>query len=624
MKNLAYFTLIFFSFLGMTLNVNAQDLSDIAKLKMPDHPRILWFEEDINPLVQEVSKEAQWQKIHQAILSESDKMLSLPTLERIQIGKRLLDKSRECFKRVFYLSYSYNVTRDPKYMERAEKELLKVSNFTDWNPSHFLDVAEMTMAVSIGYDWLFNHLSDNSRSIIREAILKKGLEPSMNPKFNSWLKATHNWNQVCNAGMTFGALAIYEDNPELAKSIIQRSITSIQLPMADYNPDGAYPEGYGYWVYGTSFNLMFLSAIEKLYGHDFNLSATPGFLKTAAYFENMVGTSGKAFNYADAQGGAGLTASVFWFANKSKDPSLLYNQVKYLDKKVGGDRLFPAIMIWGRGLALSNVKEPSKLIWTGQGPNPVALMRSSWSDPKAIYVGFKAGSPSVNHGHMDIGSFVMDALGQRWSMDFGMQEYESLESKGIKLWGKEQGSQRWDVFRYNNLAHSTLTIDGQYQKVDGYAKIDGFTDSPAFLSAFSDLTSVYKGQINKLSRGVAIVNKSYVVVRDEMETSENSKVLRWNMLTPAQVELNGKGQAVLSQNGQKMVLKVLEPKNVTLKTWTTQSSKEYDAPNPNTLFVGFEMELPQNAKQNITVVLVPESNQIPGKKVIKPLNLWKK
>ena len=173
MKNLFYFTLIFFSFLGMTLNVNGQDLSDIAKLKMPDHPRILWFEEDINPLVQEISKEAQWLKIHQAILSESDKMLSLPTLERIQIGKRLLDKSRECLKRVFYLSYSYNITRDPKYLERAEKELLKVSNFTDWNPSHFLDVAEMTMAVSIGYDWLFKHLSDNSRSIIKEAILKK-------------------------------------------------------------------------------------------------------------------------------------------------------------------------------------------------------------------------------------------------------------------------------------------------------------------------------------------------------------------------------------------------------------------------------------------------------------------
>jgi hypothetical protein len=185
-------------------------------------------------------------------------MIPLPTLERIQIGKRLLDKSRECLKRVFYLSYSYKVTKEKKYLERAQKELLKVSNFSDWNPSHFLDVAEMTMAVAIGYDWLFESLSEDSRRVIKDAILKKGLEPSMNAKHNSWLKATHNWNQVCNAGMTFGALAIYEDNPELAKNIIRRSVASIKLPMADYKPDGAYPEGYGYWVYGTSFYLMFL------------------------------------------------------------------------------------------------------------------------------------------------------------------------------------------------------------------------------------------------------------------------------------------------------------------------------------------------------------------------------
>ena len=30
-------------------------------------------------------------------------------------------------------------------------------------------------------------------------------------------------------------------------------------------PDGAYPEGIGYWDYGTSFNAMFLSAIEKAF-----------------------------------------------------------------------------------------------------------------------------------------------------------------------------------------------------------------------------------------------------------------------------------------------------------------------------------------------------------------------
>ena len=53
----------------------------------------------------------------------------------------------------------------------------------------------------------------------------------MESKYNSWLKAEHNWNQVCNAGMTYGAMAIYEDQPVLAKEIINRAISSIVLPM---------------------------------------------------------------------------------------------------------------------------------------------------------------------------------------------------------------------------------------------------------------------------------------------------------------------------------------------------------------------------------------------------------
>ena len=32
---------------------------------------------------------------------------------------------------------------------------------------------------------------------------------------------------------------------------------------------------------------------------------------------------------------------------------------------------------------------------------------------------------------MDVGSFVFDSDGVRWAMDFGQQEYESLESKTL-------------------------------------------------------------------------------------------------------------------------------------------------------------------------------------------------
>ena len=608
------------------LNGQLKYLTDVKN--MPNHPRILLFKGEVKEIQKSIKADKNWAKIHQIILDEGNKMLALPTLERIQIGRRLLDKSRECIRRVFYLSYAYRLTKDKKYFERAEKELLKVSQFSDWNPSHFLDVAEMTMGVAIGYDWLYADLSPSSRSIIREAIIKKGIEPSLDPQYNGWLSAIHNWNQVCNAGIAYGALAIYEDNPDLAKQIIDRAITSIKLPMESYKPDGAYPEGYNYWGYGTSFNVMFLSAIEKVFGSDFGLSDTEGFLKTADYLENMVGISGKNFNYSDARGSdTGLNSAMFWFAKRTQNNSLLWVEKTYLagaDKKMGSDRLLPTTLIWGKGINLKKIQAPKQLLWAGQGLNPVAMMRTSWTNPDAIYVGFKAGSPSVNHGHMDVGSFVMDALGERWSMDFGLQEYESLESKGVKLWGKDQNAQRWEVYRYNNFAHSTLTFNQALQRVEGFASIENTTDNPQFLSATSDISAVYKGQVASAHRGIAIVEQKYVAIKDEITATDKETSVRWVMLTSATVKITENGTAELTQKGKKLQLKVLQPANISVKTWVTTPPHDYDAPNPNTILVGFEAVLPKNSTTILTVLLIPQGVSNKTGINILPLDKWGK
>ncbi|WP_394994085.1 heparinase II/III family protein [Emticicia sp.] len=597
----------------------------VKDVKMPVHPRILLLQDEEKAILKNIASDQNWAKLNKVIIDESNKIIPLPTLERIQIGRRLLDKSRECLRRVFFLSYAYRITKDKKYLNRAEKELIKVSQFSDWNPSHFLDVAEMTMGVAIGYDWLYDDLAVSSKEIIKEAILKKGIEPSYDTKYNSWLKASHNWNQVCNAGMAYGALAIYEDNQTLAKQVIDRAIESIKLPMEDYKPEGSYPEGYGYWGYGTSFNVMFLSAIQKVFSTDFGLSETAGFLKTAGYFQNMIGSSGKNFNYSDSGGGSGLSPSMFWFANKTQNNSLLFIEKQYLqgkDKSMGRDRLLPATMIWGKDINLEKVSEPKQMIWVGQGKNPVAMMRSSWSKPDAIYIGLKGGSPSVNHGHMDVGSFVMDANGERWSMDLGMQEYETLESKGVKLWGMTQNSERWQVYRYNNLAHSTLAFDNEFQKVEGYAPITSFTEKPNFLSATSNISAVYKGNVASANRGVAIIDQKYVAIKDEIVTSEKETTVRWAMMTPAEVKINENGTAELTQNGKKLQIKVVEPANITLKTWTTQPSHDYDAPNPGTILVGFEVKIPANSSVSLGVLLIPEGAIV--KQKLLPLKDWKK
>ncbi len=598
-----------------------------SSFQIPSHPRILLMKDEEQKILKTIASDKIWTNVQEAILAESNKLLNEPLLERKQIGRRLLGVSREALRRIFYLSYAYRTTGNDAYAKRAEKEMVAVCSFTDWNPSHFLDVAEMTMAVAIGYDWLHPQLSQQSAGIIKDAILKKGLEPSLNPKNNSFLRAEHNWNQVCNAGMTYGAMAIYEDHPELAKTIINRALETIVISMNDYGPDGAYPEGYGYWGYGTSFNVMFIAAIEKLFGKDFGLSDRPGFLKTASYLEHMTGPTGRPFNYSDAGGGGGVQPAMFWFAAKTKDPSVLWVERSRLLKTPASslvrDRLLPGMLLWSNGVSIDKAPAPRSTMWVGKGKMPVALMRSSWTDSNAVFVGMKGGSASVNHAHMDIGSFVMEADGVRWAMDFGMQDYESLESKGIALFGRTQNAQRWTVFRLTNLVHNTLTVDGQHQRVKGYAPLTTFSSDPRNMFAITDMSTVYDSALTKAVRGIAIVNKSYVVVKDEVTTTDKETVIRWTMLTPANVVIQDANTAQLSAGNKNLTLKVLAPGKVTMKTWSTDPPNHWDAPNPGTTLVGFETTLPANSSQTLEVHLVPGNGKTGTTKAAPALSSWK-
>jgi len=44
-----------------------------------------------------------------------------------------------------------------------------------------------------------------------------------------------------------------------------------------------------------------------------------------------------------------------------------------------------------------------------------------------------------------------------------------------------------------------------------------------------------------------------------------------------------------------------------MKTWSTEPTTSYDAPNPGKTLVGFEIQLKPNQKQTIQVLLVPGS-----------------
>jgi hypothetical protein len=144
--------------------------------------------------------------------------------------------------------------------------------------------------------------------------------------------------------------------------------------------------------------------------------------------------------------------------------------------------------------------------------------------------------------------------------------------------------------------------------VKGYAKIDKYSDAENFLFALSDLSTVYDGQLSEVKRGVAIVDKKYVVVRDELAaTGKESTTIRWTMLTGANVEITGPNSVTLTKDGKKLLLRVDSPATIRMKTWSTEPTTSYDAPNPGTILVGFECDVPAGARQTLQVMLIPET-----------------
>jgi hypothetical protein len=169
-----------------------------------------------------------------------------------------------------------------------------------------------------------------------------------------WERGGNNWNQVCHAGMVAGALALAEDTPERAAEVVSRALAGLPYAMKVYDPDGTYPEGPGYWNYGTTFNVALISMVESALGTDFGLGQPPAFLKTGEFLPQMTGPTRNYFNFSDCGTGAGFSPAMVWFASRTHRPELLWFEQEFLEREVArirqsngrlqADRFFPLVL----------------------------------------------------------------------------------------------------------------------------------------------------------------------------------------------------------------------------------------------------------------------------------------
>jgi hypothetical protein len=596
------------------------------------HPRLLVSSDGFAELRQSLSRDPLRRGLADAVVRQADQLLNVAPIKREKQGRRLLGQSRRCVQRVLTLSMTYHLTGDTKYVERCEKEMLTVARFSDWNPSHFLDVAEMTFALAIGYDWLHGKLSETSRTKIRSAIIDKGVALPFNSRHKGWVKSRNNWGQVCHGGLTAGALAILEDEPDLAVRTVHNALHNVKYSMAAYAPNGSYPEGPGYWAYGTSYNVLLIAVLESVMGTDFGLTKAPGFSKTGQFLSLASGPSGQFFNYADGGANRSTQPALFWLASRYERPDWLlgeYERLKHdienMSRSSRYGRLLPLALLWmNDSRNAPSINMP--LHWHSQGKIPITVHRSSWTDPKAAFIGLKAGSPSGNHGQMDTGSFVLDADGVRWAMDLGAEGYHPIESRGMNLWSRVQNSDRWTIFRQSNHGHNTLVIDGQLQTAEGKATVAGFSDDAEFPYTLVDLSPVYEGQAGSIHRGVALLPSREILIQDEISGLKPGSCVRWGMITPATAgRLDGRWLRLQKEDASMSLAIYSMDRTSDWKTIDTAKPRnEWDSANPGTRMVAFEAIAPPSGKLTIAVLFTPGTckNSASDTLTIRPLETW--
>jgi hypothetical protein len=523
-----------------------------------ESPRLILNPGVLKNLKEKIKSDSTCRMQYQQLSTLAESFVRLPDFQRTMEGRRILDVSRDAIRRLSCLSMVYRISGDKRFLQRVERDLRMISAFQDWNPGHFLDVAEMTLAVSLAVDWCGKYLSPSVRKLAMVAVKRHILFSFEEKKenINWWINGENNWNQVCHGGMLAGVLLLADEEPELAAKVISRALDNIPKAMGAYAPAGAYVEGPSYWTYGTSYTVMTSSLLESVFGKDFGISKLPGLMESAPYRLLMNAPSGTSFNYFDAWDrglGKAEFSTLAWFALKTGDRLFMPWQVWKNSRGEEENRFATLALIWSA--AFRETKNSSlPTAWAGPGPNPLVVFRSGET---GFYLAAKGGSGDLHHANLDGGSFVFETRGIRWAQDPGNQEYNGLEQvMGNRLWDKSQTSQRWSLVTKNNFNHNTLTVNDSLHKVKGKAELVSFDEKSG--SAGFDLTPLFGNTLTSAHRTFSKRSNSSLEICDSLVLNDATRSVGWTMMTTAEVQ-PVLGGALLKAQGKTLRLEILEP-----------------------------------------------------------------
>ena len=590
------------------ISPSAATVTSLFQARSQDvHPRIMANDSDFARIRRLVQTDPYMKVWYAQLYAFGEEQLAEPLCKyEFPDGKKLLTISRRASYRIAGLAMLYQINGEARFADRAVDEMLNVCAFSDWHPSHYLDVGQMAYGVGLGYDWLYHYMTSSQRSTVAKAIYKYAL--CTRTADLTRITSTSNWNPWCNNGLIIAALAVFESYPTDAAATIADSVSYLPNAISVMTPSGSYPEGAYYLIVALSLSMAF-SSLESVLGTDFGLSDLEGMRESAKFLLAINGYT-NTFNHGDATNEFNNNAALHWYASRYNMPELSVFQRENHEIKFTLDNHL--CLLWYDPALVEDVSnEDMQLDYLLMSDKyvSVASFRSFPGDAHQIYAAIKSGYNQVSsHCDMDIGTFVMEAMGELWFEDLGKDNYNVS-----KYFDHGDGGTRWTYYRKRTEGHNAIVInpssdggqdfDAKCQITDYQSAYDGGYATVNMKDAYDDYGAT------KATRSLALFdNRSRVRLRDEIVCSSASTIY-WFAHTTADIKISSDGKtATLTKNGKTLLAQISGPAEAKFTQMSAKPLTSSPSPSEQNANAGYRklvIKLTNTTKASINVVFTP-------------------
>ncbi|NUN95420.1 MAG: heparinase II/III family protein [Candidatus Omnitrophica bacterium] len=378
------------------------------------------------------------------------------------------------------------------------------------------------------------------RRRLRHELDRRLFEPYLTRDFG-WLRATHNWNSVCNGNILKAALLEVEDSTRIAKIIVHAQ-NALCLYLTGFDQDGGTAEGISYWNYGFSHYITAAHLLNLYSDGRLNLLA-PARVREIAQFPVRIELSpGKYPSFSDGGEARGFSPGWVLHAADALDLPTLRAFVgarnEFAQPPNELDSFLEVALLAPPASASDRfVPEPFNYLrgidWMISRANP--------DNPDGLVLAVQGGNNGENHNHNDVGTPIVHYRGESLVVDLGAPIYD----RGFF------SPQRYTYLVARSLGHSVPLVNG-FEQFAGKtaASITQITHTKEVDTFHADITSAYPpgAGLARLIRTVALhrdQGEGWIELHDTAAFNVSSATFESALITYAEADTRPAGAVLL-------------------------------------------------------------------------------